>query len=66
MDKNRFALLKRAARAFFSRLESDERDRRDLEIINRNADRLNREAMYILEYQQLPWAPGFDRSNLPS
>jgi hypothetical protein len=30
-----------------------------MEIINRNADRLNREAMDILEYQQLP------RSALP-
>jgi hypothetical protein len=31
-----------------------ERDRRDLEIINRNAKRLNREAMDTLGYQQLP------------
>jgi hypothetical protein len=29
-------------------------DRRDMEIINRNADRLNREALDTLEYQQLP------------
>ena len=29
-------------------------DRRDLEIINRNADRLNREALDTLEYQRLP------------
>ena len=54
VDKNRSALLERAARAYLARLESDQRDRRDLEIINRNAERLNREAMDTLEYQQWP------------
>jgi metal-responsive CopG/Arc/MetJ family transcriptional regulator len=54
VDKNRSALLERAARAYLARLEIDERDRRDIEIINRNAERLNREAMDTLEYQQLP------------
>jgi metal-responsive CopG/Arc/MetJ family transcriptional regulator len=54
VDKNRSALLERAARAYLTRLESEERDRRDVEIINRNADRLNREATDTLEYQQLP------------
>jgi metal-responsive CopG/Arc/MetJ family transcriptional regulator len=54
VDKNRSALLERAARAYLARLESDERDRRDVEIINRNAKRLNGEAMDTLEYQQLP------------
>jgi hypothetical protein len=29
-------------------------DRRDIEIINRNAERLNREATDTLEYQRLP------------
>jgi metal-responsive CopG/Arc/MetJ family transcriptional regulator len=53
VDKNRSALLERAARAYLASLESDERDRRDLEIINSYADRLNREAMDTLEYQQL-------------
>ncbi|MGA2211819.1 MAG: hypothetical protein ABSH31_00985 [Bryobacteraceae bacterium] len=33
---------------------ADERDRRDIEIIDCNAERLNREAMDTLEYQQLP------------
>jgi hypothetical protein len=47
-------LLERATRAYLVRLESVERDRRDIEIINRNADRLNREAADTLEYQQLP------------
>jgi hypothetical protein len=43
VDKNRSALLERAARAYLARLESDQRDRRDIEIINRNGERLNRE-----------------------
>lgn len=51
VDKNRSALLERAALDYLARLENDERDRRDLEIINRNAGRLNREAMDTLEYQ---------------
>lgn len=54
VDKNRSALLERAARAYLARLESERREQRDLEIINRNADRLNREAEDVLEYQKLP------------
>ncbi|MCI0525433.1 MAG: hypothetical protein L0Y75_09245 [Acidobacteria bacterium] len=34
-----------------SRLSKAERDAKDLEIINRNADRLNEEAMDVLNYQ---------------
>ena len=54
LDKNRSALLERAALAYLAKLEREERDRRDVEIINRNAARLNREAMDVLGYQQLP------------
>ena len=54
VDKNRSALLERAARAYLAQLERDKRDARDIEIINRNADRLNREAMDTLDYQQMP------------
>ena len=54
VDKNRSALLERAAMAYLAQLERRARDRRDIEIINRNAERLNREAMDTLEYQQLP------------
>jgi metal-responsive CopG/Arc/MetJ family transcriptional regulator len=54
VDKNRSALLERAALAYLARLEAEQRDRRDLRIINRNAERLNREAMDVLDYQQLP------------
>lgn len=54
IDRNRSALLERAAVAYLAQLERQARDRRDLEIIERNADRLNREAFDTLEYQQLP------------
>lgn len=40
--------------ALLQNREQDDRDRRDVEIINRNAKRLNREAVDVLEYQQLP------------
>jgi hypothetical protein len=54
VDKNRSALLERAAEAYLARLEKEQRDQRDVEIINRRAGRLNREARDVLEYQQLP------------
>ncbi|MEO5924615.1 MAG: hypothetical protein ABIR70_12390 [Bryobacteraceae bacterium] len=53
VDKNRSALLERAALAYLDRLSRQERDRRDVEIINRNADRLNREVEDAMEYQQI-------------
>jgi hypothetical protein len=54
VDKNRSALLERAARAYLAQLERQARDRKDIEIIDRIAERLNREALDTLEYQQLP------------
>jgi hypothetical protein len=36
-------------------LQRDQRDCNDIEIINRNATRLNREATDTLEYQRLAW-----------
>lgn len=54
VDKNRSALLERAAVAYLAHLERQARDQRDLEIIDRNADRLNREALDTLAYQKLP------------
>jgi metal-responsive CopG/Arc/MetJ family transcriptional regulator len=53
-DNNRSALLERAALAYLAHLERQARDERDIRIINRNAARLNREAMDTLGYQQLP------------
>jgi metal-responsive CopG/Arc/MetJ family transcriptional regulator len=54
VEKNRSALLERAAMAYLAQLERQARDRKDIGIIDRNAARLNREAMDTLEYQQLP------------
>lgn len=54
LDKNRSALLERAAVAYLARLERRIRDQKDVEIIDRHAERLNREAMDTLKYQQLP------------
>ena len=54
IDRNRSSLLERAALAYLARLERQVRESRDIEIINRNAERLNREALDTLEYQQLP------------
>jgi metal-responsive CopG/Arc/MetJ family transcriptional regulator len=54
LDSNRSALLERAALVYLAHLERQVRDRRDLDVIDRNADRLNREALDILDYQQLP------------
>jgi metal-responsive CopG/Arc/MetJ family transcriptional regulator len=53
VDSNRSSLLEKAALAYLAQLERQARDRRDVEIINRNAERLNREALDTLEYQQL-------------
>lgn len=54
VDKNRSALLERAALAYLAHLERQARDQRDLEILDRHAERLNREAHETLEYQKLP------------
>jgi metal-responsive CopG/Arc/MetJ family transcriptional regulator len=54
VHKNRSALLERAALAYLAHLERLARDERDIRTINRNAARLNREAMDTLGYQQLP------------
>jgi len=54
LDSNRSALLERAAIAWLAQLEKQARNRKDLDIIDRHAERLNREAMDTLEYQLLP------------
>ena len=54
VDRNRSALLEKAAVAYLAQIEREARDRRDREIIDRNAEGLNREARDTLEYQQLP------------
>jgi metal-responsive CopG/Arc/MetJ family transcriptional regulator len=54
VDKNRSTLIERAARAYLAEMERQARDRKDIEIIDRHADRLNREAIDTLEYPRLP------------
>ena len=54
VDKNRSAFLERAARAYLARTARFARDAQDLAILDRHADRLNREAEDVLEYQGLP------------
>ncbi len=49
--KNRSELIETAIRAFLAKLVRDEQDRRDLEILNQNAERLNQEAADVLTYQ---------------
>jgi len=53
-DPNRSAFIERASRAYLARLEKAKREAKDIQIINANADRLNDEAMDVLEYQGLP------------
>ncbi len=53
-DYNRSAFIEAAARAFIAHIERDVQDARDMEIINREADRLNREAEEVLSFQVIP------------
>jgi metal-responsive CopG/Arc/MetJ family transcriptional regulator len=53
-DPNRSAFIERASRAYLARLEKAKREAKDIQIINANAERLNDEAMDVLEYQGLP------------
>jgi len=53
-DNNRSAFIEAAARALIAHIERDLQDSRDMEIINREADRLNREAEEVLSFQVIP------------
>ena len=48
---SRSEFLEVAARRLLARLAKEEKDRRDLSIINRRATTLNREAEDVLDYQ---------------
>ena len=50
-QKNRSGFIEAAVRAYLAQLTRDEQNARDLEIINRRAHRLNKEAAEALEYQ---------------
>jgi metal-responsive CopG/Arc/MetJ family transcriptional regulator len=49
--RSRSEFLETAARHFLARLARMKADRRDLEIINQNASKLNAEAQDVLAYQ---------------
>jgi metal-responsive CopG/Arc/MetJ family transcriptional regulator len=49
--KNRSDFIEVATWAFIKQIIRDQQNARDIEIINRNADRLNAEAQDVLAYQ---------------
>ena len=48
-------VLETALRDLVKRKTRAERDKHEIEIINSNAEKLNREALDVLEYQQVDW-----------
>jgi hypothetical protein len=54
INSNRSDFIEKASRANIARIERARRDARDIEIINRNAKRLNAEARDAMGYQKLP------------
>ena len=54
INPNRSDFIEKASRAYLARVERVRRDARDVEIINRNAKRLNAEARDVMGYQKLP------------
>jgi metal-responsive CopG/Arc/MetJ family transcriptional regulator len=51
---SRSEFVEQAAVALLERMAREEQEARDLEILNRRASRLNREAADVLEYQVIP------------
>lgn len=49
--RNRSELIEAALQAYIAGITRHEQDARDLEIINRRADDLNKEALDVLDYQ---------------
>lgn len=52
--KSRSDFIEKAVRTYISQAIRDRKNARDLEIINRQADRLNQEANDVLTYQVIP------------
>ena len=52
--KNRSEFIEKAVRNYISQVIRDRQNAKDLEIINRKADRLNEEATDVLSYQVVP------------
>jgi len=49
--KSRSELIEAAVKEYLERRKKEKRDMEDLSVLNRNADRLNKEAEDILSYQ---------------
>jgi metal-responsive CopG/Arc/MetJ family transcriptional regulator len=54
LNSNRSIFFERAARLYLAQSARLDRDVKDAAILERNADRLNREAADVLQYQDLP------------
>jgi metal-responsive CopG/Arc/MetJ family transcriptional regulator len=52
--RSRSEFIERALRVFLAETERQERNARDVDILNRRAERLNREAADVLAYQVIP------------
>ena len=52
--KSRSDFIEKAVRAYVVKVKRDQQNARDLDIINRQAERLNEEAKDVLTYQVLP------------
>lgn len=52
--QSRSDFIEKAVRAYIAQVLRDRQNARDLEIINRQADRLNEEAKDVLTYQVIP------------
>ena len=50
-NRNRSEFIETAIREYLQRIIREERDRREVELINRNAAALNKEAHDVLSYQ---------------
>ena len=53
--RKRSKIIEKALREYVAKENRKELNRRDIEIINANADKLNEEALDTLEYQQINW-----------
>jgi metal-responsive CopG/Arc/MetJ family transcriptional regulator len=52
--KNRSDFIESAIRAFIAQMVREEQNAKDLAILNRQAERLNQEAIDVLSYQLIP------------
>jgi len=55
IDPNRSSFIEKAARQYLAALAKSHREAQDTEILKARAESLNREALDVLEYQDLAW-----------